>query len=154
MGQNTMGNAALRLEALLAEAADLVRTTLAEQVPRPSRESATLARALYRERRERDRFLPGDYFSDPAWDILLELYASREEGRRISVTNLCEAAAVPTTTALRWIKMLTDDGLLVRVADRTDGRRVYVDLAPSTVERLSAYLMVVRQRRPAVQSPP
>ncbi len=35
----------------------------------------------------------------------------------------------PATTALRWIRTLTDLGVFVRVADPTDGRRVFIELS-------------------------
>jgi hypothetical protein len=41
-----------------------------------------------------------DLFADPGWDILLDLYAARQEGKQVSVSSLCIAAAVPPTTAL------------------------------------------------------
>src|SRR5690606_24209072 len=64
-----------------------------------------------RVRRLRDEFLPGDLFADPAWDMLLDLFAARLEQERVSVSSLCIASAVPPTTALRWIRTLTEKGL-------------------------------------------
>lgn len=65
--------------------------------------------------------------------------ASRLEGGQVAVSSLCIAAAVPTTTALRWIKLLTDGGLLVRVPDPQDGRRCFVALADRVADVLVAY---------------
>jgi DNA-binding MarR family transcriptional regulator len=101
---------------------------------------AGAVRAIIRARRLRDQFFGPDLFADPAWDILLDLYAARLEKQRVAVSSLCIAAAVPATTALRWIKTLTDMGLLVRAADPQDGRRVYIELAAQTAEGLEAYL--------------
>jgi len=36
--------------------------------------------------------------ADPAWDMLLDLTAARAESRAVSVSSLCIAAGVPTTT--------------------------------------------------------
>jgi DNA-binding MarR family transcriptional regulator len=47
----------------------------------------------------------------------------------VPVSSLCIAAAVPATTALRWVKNMTDTGLFVRRADPHDGRRVFVELS-------------------------
>src|SRR3546814_15893799 len=74
-------------------------------------------RALIRARRMRDQFFRSELFADPAWDMLLDLMAARLEHKRVSVSSLCIAAAVPVTTALRWIKSLTDEGRFVRRAD-------------------------------------
>jgi DNA-binding MarR family transcriptional regulator len=86
-------------------------------------------RRYLRQRRAREVAFPAGTFSDPAWDILLDLYASDLEGRRVSVSSACFAAAVPPTTALRWIRKLVEDGALTRVQDPKDGRRVYVTLS-------------------------
>lgn len=80
-------------------------------------------------RAARSRFLPCDLFADPAWDMLLELYALECEQRRTSVSKLCIAAAVPATTALRWIDKLHVDELVIRSADPLDARRVWVSLS-------------------------
>lgn len=107
-------------------------------------------RSIIRARRMRDRYFRGELFADPAWDMLLDLFAARLEGSRVAVSSLCIAAAVPATTALRWIKALTDRGLLVRAADPQDGRRVYIELSPDAASAMSAYLEMVRRMSPAI----
>lgn len=86
-------------------------------------------RALLRTRRLREQILGQDLFADPAWDIMLDLLAARLENTAVSVSSLCIAAAVPPTTALRWIRQLTDRGLLERQADPKDGRRIFIGLS-------------------------
>lgn len=90
---------------------------------------ARLAREKIRERRWREQFLAADLFADPAWDMLLDLYAAFYERRQVSVSSLCIAAAVPATTALRWIKTMTDAGLFERSVDPDDARRVFIDIS-------------------------
>jgi hypothetical protein len=89
-------------------------------------------RAVIRARRLRARFFANELFADPAWDMLLDLTQAEISQVRVPVSSLCIAAAVPATTALRWIKTLTDSGLLLRRADPHDGRRVFVEMAPNT----------------------
>jgi len=101
---------------------------------------AARVRAIIRARRVRDQFFGADLFADPAWDMLLDLMAARLEGQHVAVSSLCIAAAVPATTALRWIKVLTEKGLLVRVADPQDGRRVHIELSDPAAAALDAYL--------------
>ena len=106
---------------------------------------SSFVRNMIRVRRLRDQYLRGGLFADPAWDMLLDLMAARLERNRVAVSSLCIAAAVPATTALRWIKALTDRGLLVRAADPADGRRVYIELSDETARALSAYLRAARR---------
>ncbi len=51
----------------------------------------------------------------------------------------------PATTALRWIKTLTDNGLFVRRADPTDGRRVFIELGEDAARGMQAYLNAVKR---------
>jgi hypothetical protein len=101
---------------------------------------AHFIRSIIRARRLRDHFFRGEMFADPAWDMLLDLMAARVEKQRVAVSSLCIAAAVPPTTALRWIKTLCDQGLFVRVADPEDGRRVFIELSAETATMMEAYL--------------
>ncbi len=102
-------------------------------------------RSIIRARRLRDHFMHGGLFADPAWDMMLDLMAARLEGNRVAVSSLCIAAAVPATTALRWIKALTDRQLFVRSADPQDGRRVYIELADDIARAMSLYLAAVQR---------
>lgn len=105
----------------------------------PTRISAQQVRAVLRARRLRDQILSPDLFADPAWDILLDLMASYLEGAKVSVSSLCIAAAVPPTTALRWIRQLTDSGLLERHADPADGRRIFIALSNEGVTAVTRW---------------
>ncbi|HYG48086.1 MAG TPA: winged helix DNA-binding protein [Allosphingosinicella sp.] len=106
---------------------------------------AGFIRSMIRARRLRDHFFRGEIFADPAWDMLLDLMAARVEMQRVAVSSLCIAAAVPPTTALRWIKTLCDQGLFVRIADPEDGRRVFIELSAETATMMEAYLKAVRR---------
>jgi hypothetical protein len=107
--------------------------------------TAGQVRALLRTRRMRDQFLPSDMFADPAWDMLLDLMAARLNGEQVSVSSLCIAAAVPPTTALRWIRQLTDRGIFVRQADPADGRRVFIALSDEAAAAIAQWF-AARQR--------
>jgi DNA-binding MarR family transcriptional regulator len=72
--------------------------------------------------------------------MLLDLMAARCERQKVSVSSLCIAAAVPATTALRWLKAMTSAGLVVRKSDVTDGRRVFIDLSDQSAGAMRAYL--------------
>ena len=105
--------------------------------------SADVVRSIIRARRLRSRFFPEDLFADPAWDMLLDLLQAEIAQLRVPVSSLCIAAAVPATTALRWLKTMTQEGLFVRRADPHDGRRVFVELAPRTSQALRRYFAEV-----------
>lgn len=107
--------------------------------------TAAQVREVIRARRLRDRFFEGGLFEDPAWDMLLDLLAARLERGQVSVSSLCIAAAVPPTTALRWIAKLTDAGLLDREADPFDKRRAFLKLSPAAATAMQRYVAAVRE---------
>lgn len=113
--------------------------------PQDARAEAGYIRMLIRTRRLRTHYFRADLFADPAWDMLLDLLAAQLEGKKVAVSSLCIAAAVPPTTALRWIGVLAENELIVRVADPDDGRRVHVELAPVTARALRAWLQEARR---------
>lgn len=79
------------------------------------------AKAIYAGRRARERvFADFQLFAEPAWDVLLDLFVATLEDRAISVSHATTAAAVPTTTALRWIDHLANRGLVERRPDGVD----------------------------------
>lgn len=100
---------------------------------------AKALREIIKKRRLRDRYFPAELFADPAWDILLDLKAATQEGQNVSVSSLCIAAAVPPTTALRWITAMTENGMLIRRQDPEDARRVFIDLSDETNASLDDY---------------
>lgn len=101
--------------------------------------SVDAVRSVIRARRLRARYFPGELFADPAWDMLLDLLQAEISQLRVPVSSLCIAAAVPATTALRWLKTMVSEGIFIRRADPHDGRRVFVELAPRTSDALRAY---------------
>jgi hypothetical protein len=78
-------------------------------------------------------------FCDPSWDILLELFVSTLEGRKVTVSTACMAACAPTTTALRHIAYLVQEGLVVRRPHPADARSTYLELTPQAITRLTQY---------------
>ncbi len=99
----------------------------------------TMLRRMVAARRARGSFFPEGLFADPAWDILLDLLIARLTHVRVSVSTVCVASNVPQTTALRWIKTLEAEGLVVRRADRHDGRRFHLELTLEAEHALQLY---------------
>ncbi|MFX9608428.1 hypothetical protein ABTU70_19535, partial [Acinetobacter baumannii] len=85
-----------------------------------------IAKWWLKARRLREEVFGADMFSDPAWDILLDLYAADAKGERVQITSLSVAARVPHSTAIRWARIMTRAGLLIRERDPKDGRRIHI----------------------------
>lgn len=109
-------------------------------LPNPAPRTVTLARRYYRERRLRGEvFADETLFGEPAWDLLLDLYIAACEGKRTPVTSACIGAAVPNTTALRWLAILEKRGLIEREADSSDARRYFVRLSLDAQDKMTRY---------------
>lgn len=98
-----------------------------------------VVRNAIRARRMRAQFFDATLFADPAWDMLLDLFAARLEYVGVSVSSLCIASAVPSTTALRWIGTMTEAGLLERQDDPLDRRRAFMALSPKAFDGMCNY---------------
>lgn len=167
----------IRLNDISAEAAPLQLRQLSEEVGRIAKTLASLShtseltlvrqddrdaqpddpvveapmiRAMIRARRLRAQFFHPDLFADPAWDMLLDLSAARLEEQPVPVSSLCIAAAVPATTALRYIGKMTEFGLLTRIADPHDRRRAFVGLAEDTADAMTRCLSAILRMSRAV----
>lgn len=102
---------------------------------------ADLARRLLAERARRAQFFAGDLFAEAGWNIMLDLYVARHRARRVTVSDACLGSGAPHATANRWLQKLVDAGLVCRDCDKTDGRRVFVDLTPDAYEKMQGYLL-------------
>lgn len=112
----------------------------AQPTPIELRQLLAIAQSEYSARRHRDRMLGGGLFAEPAWDMLLDLYIQHHRGRPVSTHSLCIAAAVPQTTALRWIGRLVAAGYAMRRGSDLDHRVVHVALSARGLAEMERYL--------------
>jgi DNA-binding MarR family transcriptional regulator len=143
--QGAVGAVDLRAELLRLEA-DVIR--LREKMapakpPVASQITPARLRSLIKARRARETILGDKLFADPAWDMLLEAFWAELMQRRVSVSGLCRGAAVPATTALRWIQKLEQEDWLARRDDPVDARRNWIELTPEGSARLALYFRTV-----------
>lgn len=105
-----------------------------------------ITRKLVRMREQRGQFLNPALFSDPMWDILLDLTSARLEQKTVPVSSVCQAAGVPMSTALRQIRSLVDMGLIRRWSDPLDRRRDLLAINDEAMDAMRQYLTYLRDR--------
>lgn len=101
------------------------------QAGRIERQALNLAQVATRMRalaRRRCRHLSGEWFGEPAWEMLLELFIQFAGGARVSTKCLVIASGAPDTTALRVIDRLVESGLVERAPSPTDKRVTLINL--------------------------
>jgi hypothetical protein len=80
-------------------------------------------RGILKFRDARDKLFRTALFNDPAWELLLRLFAAELDGRTVrSADVLGLVPAIPSSTLLRWINVLEKDGLIVR--NQREGQEV------------------------------
>ena len=104
-----------------------------------------LARQFYAQRRSRDAALGLDHLlGEPAWDILLDLTAAYESGKKLTITAVAVGSGAPLTTALRYIGVMEKQGLIERIPDDEDGRRTWIKLTKLGIQKMRMALDAMR----------
>lgn len=103
-------------------------------------QGAKFIKTYLRARRDREWQFPRGLFSDPAWDILLDLYVAQCEGRLVSMWDACQAAAVAETSGMRWLRILESRRLVKRYEDMADPDRELVRLTRDAIAGMNRWL--------------
>jgi hypothetical protein len=101
---------------------------------------AAFIKTYLRARRDREWQFPRGLFSDPAWDILLELYVAQSEGRPVTVRDACKAASVPETSGTRWLRILESRHLVKREGEIPDQNDATVSLTRDAIAGMNRWL--------------
>lgn len=99
-------------------------------------------------RKIRARYFPSELFSDPCWEMLLDLYDGLLAAQQVTVTSLGAASGVPLTTAWRRMDALERHGLIERKPDPADKRRILIGLTSSGMEAVRKFLETYSRRLP------
>ncbi len=118
----------------------------AAEGPVTDQQIAATLRLIIASRGMRGRYFPSELFADPAWDILLDLTRAALEKQQVSVSSVCIAASVPMSTALRWVRQMTEAGMLRRWTDPKDRRRDLIALTEQTATHMREYLAHVHNQ--------
>lgn len=121
----------------------------ARPIPGETATLAAIAREEYDARRRRDQLLGVDLSAEPGWDMLLDLYVEHDRGQPVELARLHATLPVALTTALRWIGLLIDAGLVKQRRAEDNRDRIELELTTRGTETLEAYLRDRLERRAA-----
>lgn len=102
---------------------------------------AQLAYWVLTARRLREEVMGGELFSDPAWDILLDLYTALARGVRVKTSSVSTIAGVPPSTGRRWVSKLIDLGLVERAKELPDQRFTCLALSAKGRDIMEAFMI-------------
>jgi DNA-binding MarR family transcriptional regulator len=87
-------------------------------------------------RRGRDAVFGANLFSDPAWDLLLELYAAKLGKRSMSSADLSRAINTPASTTRRWLSALEGRGFVEWRSDVIGGSGTWIRLSDEGASKI------------------
>lgn len=117
----------------LQAVATLLLDPRAPLIDRPEQQidAVITAKNILLARKETDKLLAELEISHgPGFDILLDLFVNESLARPVSVTEASIAGRCPSTTGLRWVKILMDTGVIQKQDDLSDQRRSFLSLTP------------------------
>lgn len=106
--------------------------------------SAALVGRIISARRERSNHLPARLFSEPAWDMMLELLHGELADRPVTVAMLIDASGVSHRAAIRWLNALEAHGLVARGATAETRKSEQVELTNEARRTFRKYFRQVR----------
>jgi DNA-binding MarR family transcriptional regulator len=120
----------------------------------PSSEArlVAVARRITKFRAYRAQHFDSSLFSDPVWDMMLELFSEHLGPRRSTLTSLSAASGLPISTALRYVRNMEQKGLVERVRDSHDARISHIQLTPPALEKMKLVLSRVVESHDQVRA--
>lgn len=115
----------------------------AARIERNAHNLSARAAKILKARRERSGFLPDELMGEPAFEMLLELFCQFAGGAAVSTTSLAIGSGAPQSTAMRYIALLEEHGLIERYGSKSDARVMLVSLSKAGV--LAVGRMLERQ---------
>jgi DNA-binding transcriptional ArsR family regulator len=103
-------------------------------------DAGELARSLRRWRRDREVYFGAGLFGEPGWDLLLDLYIARCEGKTRSTKSADIGATLARPRVLRWLTKLEEAKLVVRRQAHDNDQLTLIALTDEAFERMTEHL--------------
>ncbi|MDX3901591.1 MAG: MarR family transcriptional regulator [Sphingobium sp.] len=106
-----------------------------------AREAPTAAqvRRYLAARRKRDQHASG-LFADPAWDMLLHLFAASLEGTQVTVREASLVATCPPKTSLRYLGLMAEAGLIGQKDHHHESRAKIIEITSEGQDLVLTFL--------------
>jgi DNA-binding MarR family transcriptional regulator len=85
-------------------------------------------------------------FGEPAWDVLLALYEASFVGRPQSIAAIGRRTKVKPTSMSRWVEILVEWHLAVRISDPHDRRTTRLALTELGNTKMREYIDLVAEK--------
>lgn len=139
---------AVNLDAARQALDEVLRSNVGSNIDQEQSHIAACRQTAYETavKRHRERFAKAnnfrnaEIFSDPALDILLDLYIHQSRAEPAAARNVIVSSSGSAATALRWLKVLEKEGLIARSEEPIGGSTGLVRLTEDGFDSMTTYL--------------
>jgi len=125
--------------AMLGQIRRRLTNLLAAQVPSCNGKTVALVNArrhLLDCKTRESVFGHPEFFGDPAWNMLVELFIAHEERRYLTAAQLCGRAGAALQTAHRWLAIMEREGLVMAVRATSDEADRQILISPASIQNM------------------
>ena len=79
-------------------------------------------------------------FSDSCWNMCLDIYICGLKDERVTVSAIAHSSGIPMTTAMRYINVMAQQGLIQKTPNPADNRMIFVSASPDCMEKIERLL--------------
>ena len=79
-------------------------------------------------------------FADSCWNMCLDTCICDLKGKKITVSAIAHGSGIPMTTAMRYINVMVEEGLLQKSPNPSDNRMIFLSTSEACKEKISTLL--------------
>lgn len=79
-------------------------------------------------------------FADSCWNMCLDIYICDLKGERVAVSAIAHSSGIPMTTAMRYINVMVEQGLIEKTPNPADNRMVFVSATLDCTNKIKKLL--------------
>ncbi len=79
-------------------------------------------------------------FADSCWNMCLDVYICDLKDQKITVSSIAHSSGIPMTTAMRYINVMVEEGLLEKSPNPSDNRMIFISTSATCKEKISTIL--------------
>ena len=80
-------------------------------------------------------------FANSCWNMCLDIFICDLKEQRITVSSIAHSSGIPMTTAMRYINVMVEQGLLHKTPNSADNRMIFVSVSEDCSEKIRELLM-------------
>lgn len=79
-------------------------------------------------------------FADSCWNMCLDVYICDLKDNKITVSSIAHSSGIPMTTAMRYINVMAEEGLLEKAPNPSDNRMIFISTSATCKDKISTIL--------------